>query len=122
MPLPKAVVNCTLITSRYEYTGLSREVSHGLGWKLPFHPDDMVASAKRWEHSLKTGDPYSTEYRCLSKDGEWRWMLGRALPMRNQHTGEIEKWYGTCTDIHEAVESRFAAKRLVSYWSLCAGE
>jgi hypothetical protein len=33
--------------------------------------------------------------------------------MRNKQTGEIEKWFGTCTDIHEAVESRFAAKRTV---------
>jgi PAS domain-containing protein len=54
-----------------------------------------------------------TEYRCKSKEGEWRWMLGRALPLRNSKTGAIEKWFGTCTDIHEAVESRFAAKRMV---------
>jgi len=33
--------------------------------------------------------------------------------MRNKQTGVIEKWFGTCTDIHEAVESRFQAKRLV---------
>jgi len=33
--------------------------------------------------------------------------------MRNKQTGEIEKWFGTCTDIHEAVQSRFAAKRMV---------
>jgi len=84
-----------------------------MGWRLPFHPDDMVSTGKKWAHSLKTGDPYSTEYRCRSKDGEWRWMLGRALPMRNLQTGAIEKWFGTCTDIHESVETRFAAKRLV---------
>lgn len=95
----------------YEYTGLSKENSLGLGWKLPFHPDDLPATTKRWSHSLKTGEPYATEYRCLSKDGEWRWMLGRAVCMRNKMTGKIEKWYGTCTDIHEAVESRLNAKR-----------
>jgi PAS domain S-box-containing protein len=95
----------------YDYTGLSPHISHGQGWKLPFHPEDMADTGRRWEHSLETGAPYSTEYRCLSKDGEWRWMLGRALPMRNKYTGEIEKWFGSCTDIHEAVESRFAAKR-----------
>lgn len=67
-----------------------------MGWKLPFHPDDMTSTGKRWAHSLKTGDPYNTEYRCRSKDGEWRWMLGRALPMRNAKTGAIEKWFGTC--------------------------
>lgn len=37
--------------------------------------------------------------------------MGRALPLRNKQTGVIEKWYGTCTDIHEAVVSRFAARR-----------
>ncbi|KAK0118097.1 hypothetical protein ONS95_012402 [Cadophora gregata] len=96
----------------YEYTGLTEDESLGMGWRLPFHPDDMVSTGKKWEHSLNTGDPYSTEYRCRNKDGEWRWMLGRALPMRNLQTGAIEKWYGTCTDIHESVETRFAAKRL----------
>ncbi|OWP04389.1 hypothetical protein B2J93_7932 [Marssonina coronariae] len=96
----------------YDYTGLTKAESLGFGWKLPFHPEDMGATSRRWAHSLATGAPYSTEYRCRSKDGEWRWMLGRALPMRNLQTGAIEKWYGTCTDIHEAVETRYAAKRL----------
>lgn len=85
----------------YEYTGLSKDTSHGQGWKLPFHPDDMAATSRRWKHSLETGAPYSTEYRCQSKEGEWRWQLGRALPLRNKYTGEIEKWFGSCTDIHE---------------------
>lgn len=96
----------------YDYTGLSEEDSLGMGWKLPFHPDDMAATGRRWAHSLATGEPYSTEYRCQNRVGEWRWMLGRALPMRNKKTGSIEKWFGTCTDIHETVESRFMAKRM----------
>lgn len=95
----------------YEYTGLTPEQSLGMGWQNPFHPDDMPSTEKRWKHSLATGEPYSTEYRCLSKDGEWRWMLGRAVCLRDKATGKIEKWYGTCTDIHDAVESRTAAKR-----------
>lgn len=78
----------------YTYTGLSETDSLGAGWKNPFHPDDMVASQGRWEHSLRTGEPYMTEYRCRRKDGEWRWFLGRALPLKNKQTGEIEKWFG----------------------------
>ena len=97
----------------YDYTGLTEEESLGMGWQLPFHPEDMSATSKRWQHSLATGAPYSTEYRCRNKDGDWRWMLGRALPLRNKQTGVIEKWYGTCTDIHEAVEARFAHLRMV---------
>lgn len=81
-------------TRWYDYTGLTPEDSLGLGWKNPFHPDDMPETGKRWAHSLATGDPYDTEYRCRSKEGEWRWHLGRALPLRNLETGKIEKWFG----------------------------
>ncbi|KAK2020979.1 hsp90-like protein [Colletotrichum zoysiae] len=97
-------------TRWYTYTGLTPEDSLGLGWKHPFHPDDMPETIKRWKHSLATGDPYVTEYRCRSRTGEWRWMLGRALPLRNKETGEIEKWFGTCTDVNEGIEAKLAAR------------
>ncbi|KAH8682337.1 hypothetical protein BX600DRAFT_40919 [Xylariales sp. PMI_506] len=96
----------------YDYTGLSPEDCLNLGWKNAFHPDDMPATLRRWNQSLATGAPYMTEYRCLSKDGQWRWMLGRALPLRNKQTGAIEKWFGTCTDVHESLETKAAAKRM----------
>ncbi|TKA67636.1 hypothetical protein B0A49_07737 [Cryomyces minteri] len=94
----------------YDYTGLSVEQSLGEGWRNPFHPEDMVLTKKRWAHSLATGDEYITEYRCQRHDGEWRWMLGRATPFRDEN-GKIIKWFGTCTDIHELVEAREAAKQ-----------
>ncbi|KAK4205284.1 putative signal transduction histidine-protein kinase [Triangularia verruculosa] len=95
----------------YTYTGLGEEESFGEGWTQPFHPDDMVETEKRWKHSLETGEPYMTEYRCRSKDGDWRWFLGRALPLRNKQTGKIEKWFGTCTDVHESIETKIEAKK-----------
>ena len=95
----------------YDYTGLSPEESLGWGWVKRFHPDDRPESDRRWRHSLETGDPYATEYRCLSKEGEWRWMLGRALPLRNKRTGKIDKWFGTCTDVHESMGAKMDAKR-----------
>jgi PAS domain S-box-containing protein len=94
----------------YDYTGLTEEQSLGMGWRLPFHPDDMPETSKRWAHSLATGDEYITEYRCQRRDGEWRWMLGRAVPFYDEHGTTIVKWFGTCTDIHELVEARQAAK------------
>ena len=71
----------------YDYTGLSPESSLGMGWQLPFHPEDMPVTHERWAHSLATGDEYTTEYRCRRADGAWRWMLGRALPLRDVKTG-----------------------------------
>lgn len=94
----------------YDYTGMTEEQSLGEGWALPFHPDDMPATTKRWKHSLKTGEEYITEYRCRRRDGQWRWHLGRALPLRDED-GQIVRWFGTCTDIHEAVTARDQAKR-----------
>ncbi|KAH8899319.1 hypothetical protein GQ53DRAFT_790787 [Thozetella sp. PMI_491] len=95
----------------YNYTGLSKEESLGLGWKSPFHPDDVPTANQRWQRSLETGEPYVTEYRCRSKEGDWRWFLGRALPLKDKHTGKVEKWFGTCTDVHESVEAKLEAKR-----------
>lgn len=94
----------------YDYTGLTEEHSLGEGWKLPFHPDDVVQTAPIWMHSLRTGEIYNTEYRCQRYDGEWRWMLGRAIPFYDG-TGRIVKWFGTCTDIHDLVMARQEARQ-----------
>jgi PAS domain S-box-containing protein len=94
----------------YDYTGLTEDQSLGEGWRLPFHPDDMAGTKVRWFHSLETGDEYNTEYRCQRFDGEWRWMLGRALPFYDDN-GRIIKWFGTCTDIHDLVMARQEARR-----------
>lgn len=95
-----------------EFTGMTLAESLGVyNWTKCFHPDDMIETRNRWEHSLRTGDPYSVEYRCQTKEGEWRWLLGRAMPLRNPTTGKIEKWFGTCTDVHENIETRLAARR-----------
>ncbi|KAG5999906.1 hypothetical protein E4U54_001617 [Claviceps lovelessii] len=98
-------------TRWYSYTGLKPEECLGDKWQRPFHVDDRPEAQARWNQSLKTGDPYVIEYRCRSKEGEWRWFLGRALAVRNKDTGKIEKWFGTCTDVHESIETKFNAKR-----------
>lgn len=94
----------------YDFTGLTPEMSEGHNWVNAFHPDDIEVAKPRWAHSLATGDEYRTEYRCMRADGEWRWMLGRAVPMRDEN-GSIVKWFGTCTDIHDLVMAREEAKQ-----------
>ena len=94
----------------YDYTGLSVEESEGEGWLNGFHSDDLAVAGPKWAHSLATGDEYLTEYRCRAADGSMRWMLGRAVPMRDED-GKIVKWFGTCTDIHDLVLAREEAKQ-----------
>lgn len=84
----------------YEYTGVPEGSTDGEAWSGMFHPDDRERAFQTWDHSLRTGEPYQIEYRLRHHSGEYRWTLGRALPIRNE-AGEIIRWIGTCTDIHE---------------------
>jgi len=84
----------------YEYTGLGAGESLGDGWASALHPDDLVRTAEQWRRSLRTGESYEVEHRFRRSDGSYRWFLGRALPVRNG-AGEILRWIGTSTDIHD---------------------
>ncbi|OGX82695.1 ATP-binding protein [Hymenobacter coccineus] len=64
------------------------------------HPADFVPATARWRHSLATGVPLDVECRIRNAAGHYRWMLGRALPSRDE-AGRIREWIGTFTDIHE---------------------
>ena len=67
----------------YEFTGTSEGATDGEGWASAFHPDDQARAWEQWQHSLATGDQYEIEYRLRHHSGEWRWTLGRALPVRD---------------------------------------
>lgn len=85
----------------YEFTGVPYGSTDGEGWNGMFHPDDQDRAWSRWRHSLATGEPYEIEYRLRHRSGDYRWTLGRALPVRDDQGG-IVRWIGTCTDIHDA--------------------
>ena len=84
----------------HEYTGLSPEESHGWGWQVAFHPEDLPALMKTWQELLVSGEPGEIEARLRRHDGIYRWFLIRVEPFRDD-TGKIDRWYGTSTDIEE---------------------
>lgn len=84
----------------YEFTGVPKGSTDGDGWADIFHPDDQEAAWAQWTHSLATGEPYEVEYRLRHRSGEYRWMIGRALPVLDEDH-RIHRWIGTCTDIDE---------------------
>ncbi|MDP3673913.1 MAG: PAS domain-containing protein [Novosphingobium sp.] len=88
----------------YRFTGVTEGSTDGEGWAGMFHADDRPVAWKRWRHSLETGQPYEVEYRLRRHDGVYRWVLGRALPIRDAE-GQIQRWIGTCTDIEDAKEA-----------------
>ncbi|HKS77052.1 MAG TPA: PAS domain-containing protein [Terriglobales bacterium] len=85
----------------YEFTGAPSGSANGFGWTDMVHPDDRIRSMEEWMQSATSGQNYESEYRMRSKDGEYRWFRARAVPIRD-HNGEILKWYGTCSDIHDS--------------------
>ncbi|MEH6433948.1 PAS domain S-box protein [Massilia sp. DD77] len=84
----------------YAFTGVTPGETDGERWNGMFHPDEQGLAWEKWRHSLATGEPYEVEYRLRHHSGAWRWVLGRALPVRGEG-GAIRRWMGTCTDIHE---------------------
>lgn len=70
------------------------------GWRELIHPDDEEAAFGAWGSATELGEPFVSDYRMRHASGEWRWVLSRAVPMRDA-AGEIERWFGTVTDVHE---------------------
>ena len=85
----------------FDYTGLSPERSDGdNNWNNVLHPEDQQKAWKTWKQTIQSGETYEIEYRLRRYDGEYRWFLARALPLRDEKNN-IVKWFGTCTDIHD---------------------
>src|SRR5258708_5507197 len=83
-----------------DFTGLSAEQARGWGWGAAIHPDDAKGLLDSWQMALVTGQLADVEARMRRFDGEYRWFLLRASPLRDE-SGKIVKWYGTNTDIDD---------------------
>src|SRR5204862_4233097 len=83
-----------------EYTGRPLPALLGDGWRETMHPHDRERTCDYWLAALKGTVPYDLEYRLRRADGEYRWFKARATPLRTAD-GDIAKWFGTCTDIHD---------------------
>ena len=84
-----------------DYTGKNPLPSGDWGWEGVVHPDDLKTCEQRWQQALQTGEEFDIEYRLRhSLDGQYRWHLGRAVPLRDPQ-GRIVKWFGSCTDIED---------------------
>jgi PAS domain S-box-containing protein len=96
-----------------DYLGTSFSESVEAGWTRVMHPDDLPRTIELWQRALDTAQPYENEIRLRRADDDsYRWHLTRALPMRNRN-GEVVKWFGSNTDIHDRKRAEEAQQFLV---------
>src|SRR5216683_5116386 len=95
-----------------DYTGLSAGEAADWGWTVALHPEDRARLMDSWRHLLASGEAGEIEARLCRYDGEYRWFLFRAEPVRDSH-GNIFKWYGANTDIEDRkrAEALLAAEK-----------
>ena len=84
----------------FEYTGADRALGVGVGWKNVVHPDDLAECIRTRDDAIKSATTWRYEYRIRRHDGEYRWHVGRTLPLFDD-AGNLRRWVGTATDIHE---------------------
>jgi PAS domain S-box-containing protein len=92
-----------------EYSGLSGDKARRSGWKATAHPADVDEHVSKWRSSLVSGEPIEIETRFRRADGEYRWFLARAAPLRDDQ-GNILNWYEVLTDIEDRKRAEMALR------------
>jgi PAS domain S-box-containing protein len=70
------------------------------------HPDDHEETRKVWSDCLRTGSAGEVVFRVRNKEGEYRWFLSRAEPLRASD-GTLKCWIGVNLDIEERKQADF---------------
>jgi PAS domain S-box-containing protein len=83
-----------------EYTGLPQLGKTEEAGLIAVHPEDRDRIERRMGASFASGEPFEEEMRIRRADGEYRWFLSRAVPLRDKR-GRVVKWYGAATDIED---------------------
>ena len=83
-----------------DYTGFSQDEAVAWGCNAAFHPDHRGPLADKWRALVASGQSGEIEALMRRRDGEYRWVLLRAEPVRDEH-GRIINWFGVNIDIED---------------------
>lgn len=97
-----------------EFTGRSMKDMEGWGWGSTVHPDDLTRYVEEWRAAVAMGKPMESEIRVRRGDGNYRWLLIRNVPLRDD-SGNVVNWYGTAIDIEERHQAEDALRRSEVY-------
>ncbi|HEY2845435.1 MAG TPA: PAS domain S-box protein [Bryobacteraceae bacterium] len=89
----------------FDYTGTTLETMAGWGWKAVHHAEHVQRVVDKWSRCLEQGEVWEDTFPLLGRDGEYRWFLSRAVPIRDPQ-GRVLRWFGTNTDIGEIKDAQ----------------
>jgi PAS domain S-box-containing protein len=81
------------------------------------HPDDRGRVWKAVNHAMKTGAPYTAQFRVVRLDGQVRWVDARGK-FSYAANGEPERMLGMATDITETKNAEQAVRESQDHLSL----
>lgn len=87
----------------HEYTGTDFDSMAGEGWRAVHHPDHVERVHSSLMRAVRSEQPWEETFPLRGKDGQYRWFLSRAVPIRDAD-GRVIRWFGTNTDITELRE------------------
>lgn len=94
----------------FEYTGTTLDEMQGWGWQKVHHPDHVERVTAKFRRCLEAGVFWEDTFPLRGRDGEYRWFLSRAVPIRDDQ-GRVLRWFGTNTDVTAERETENALRR-----------
>jgi PAS domain S-box-containing protein len=85
----------------YDYTGTTAEEMQGWGWTKVHNPALVAGVRERYLRCIEAEQPWEDTFPLRRHDGQYRWFLSRARPIRDAATGAVVRWCGTNTDVTE---------------------
>jgi PAS domain S-box-containing protein len=106
---------CNFASQRWlDYTGVTLDQTMGCNWARAVHPDDIEQTLASWGAALSEAKPFEAEARIRRFDGQYRWFLSRAFPMRDR-AGCVLGWAGSLIDIHDRRQTEERLRRSEAY-------
>jgi PAS domain S-box-containing protein len=115
---------CTFFNKGWlDFTGRSMEDELGNGWSEGVHPEDCDRCIAVYHSSFDARQDFQMEYRLRAKDGNYRWILDRGIPLFGRDR-QFEGYIGSCIDITDlklAQQADLERQKLESIGLLAAG-
>jgi len=84
-------------------------------WDQSLHPDDLPAVQQAIDEHVAGHTPaYEAEYRCRTKQGGWKWLLGRGKVVERHEDGSPSRMTGIHIDITDRKQAEETRARLTA--------